>query len=493
MNELSRKQERMYDYSRLSAPAMEESEISGFTAFIVEKIRERRKKKIGGVVGRFTRSTLAEIISIDLSALTKIINGLQRTKKRDLIIALCVALELSYEETNQALRLYGMASLNSSDRRDLLIGQALRDKLSVAELNTALNKHGFPVLNIQRSVKEEEPYYPLNSTDYEEVSVRIIPYCIAGDDVECDLNNRYSPSNFDYYGEMEIREKRENGARYQIALEKGSGYVISRQDGSSWTPIFSDEYIEQHVRGIDECEDVNLLDAVTRLKEYIDRRAEYVVEMCDDTRNYNCRLNAVNDNGTLLLYGETFNYDSPELCEYLQLEASSTGCIFTVSNSSRFLNRYLGDERWRQFYQKKLSPVTHSFHSLNEITSSEWKKRFQILLDSAQDLLQQLRERKLFLYNVRSWLDFEQLMKSFDAVEAFECYWPDDCPDMDHRKDQIIGSDGNPVTIDDLIRAAELGIASIDELCAIRTRCGSLENFINVDALTEQKGSSHNG
>ena len=491
MNELIQKTETKYDYSRLSAPVMEESQIEGFSKYIAEKIRESRMKKRNGAVKRITRSTLAEILGIDLSALTKIINGLQRTKKRDLIIALCVALELSYDETNQALKLYGMAPLNSNDRRDLLIGQALRDKLNVAELNNTLEKHGFPTLNIQRGMKEDEaPYYPLNSTDFEEESVIITPYCIAGDDADRDLNNRYKPSNFDYSAEMVIRKK--NGTKYQITLEKDAGYVISRQEGDNRIPIFSDDPFEQHIQGIDECEDTNLLDAVTRLKEYVDRRAEYVVEMCNDTRNYNIRFNAVNNNGVLLLYGETFNYDSPELCEYFQLEASSNSCNFTVSNSSHFLNRYLGQDKWSQLYQKKLSPVTQPFHSLEEVTTSRWKKWFQILLDSAQNLLQQLRERKLFLYNSRAWYDFDQLMKTFHAEEAFDCYQPDDIPEMIPRKDHVIGSDGNPVTVDDLYRAAELGITTIDDLCAIRTRYGSLENFINIEALTEQKGYKSN-
>ncbi len=494
MNELMiQNPKNTYDYSRLSAPAMEESQIEDFSSFIAEKIRERRTTKGNGETKRFTRSTLAEIIGIDLSALTKIINGLQRTKKRDLIIALCVALELSYEETNLALKLYGMASLNSNDRRDLLIGQTIRDKRNVAELNNALEKHGFPMLNIQRGMKDdEEPYYPLYSTDYEEESVKITPYCIAGDDVDRDLNNRYNPGNFDYHAELVVRETKEDDTKYHITLEKNAGYVISRQEGDNRIPLFSDDPFEQHVLGIGECEDISLLDAVTRLKEYVDRRAEYVVAMCDDTRNYNTRFNAVNNNGTLLLYGETFNYDSPELCEYLQLEASSNSCIFTVSNTSRFLSRYLGKKRWKQFYQKKITPITHTYHSLEEVTNSQWKKRFQILLDSAQDLLQQLRERKLFIYNTGAWYDFEQLMNAFQAKEAFDCYQPDDCPDMVPRKDHIIGSDGNPVTVDDLNRAAELGITTVDELCAIRTRYGSLENFINVEALTEQKGNKYN-
>ena len=43
------------------------------------------------------------MIGIDASTLTKIINGSQGTRKRDLIIALCFALQLSESETTLAL------------------------------------------------------------------------------------------------------------------------------------------------------------------------------------------------------------------------------------------------------------------------------------------------------------------------------------------------------------------------------------------------------
>ena len=63
--------------------------------------------------------------------------------------------------------------------------------------------------------------------------------------------------------------------------------------------------------------------------------------------------------------------------------------------------------------------------------------------------------------------------------------------DVYPKKDQITGPDGNPVTVDDLYRASELGISTLEDLCAIRTRCGSLEQFLQINALTEQKGNTH--
>ena len=189
-----------------------------------------------------------------------------------------------------------------------------------------------------------------------------------------------------------------------------------------------------------------------------------------------------------MIFGETFGFDAPELCEYYQIEVFSTSCVFTVSNSSRFLKQYLGEKRWMEYYRKTLSPVTHTFTSLDEVDDIRWRKHFEKLLDLAQDLLNQLRNKELFLFNAHAWFDFDQLMSYFQVEEAFECYQPDDQPEMAPGKDFIIGSDGQPITIDDLYRAAELDICTVEELCSIRAKYGSLENFLTIDALTERKG-----
>ena len=83
-------------------------------------------------------------------------------------------------------------------------------------------------------------------------------------------------------------------------------------------------------------------------------------------------------------------------------------------------------------------------------------------------------------------------MHAYHVEEAFECYQPEDLPyEIIPRKEQITGPDGNPVTVDDLYRAAELDISTLEDLCAIRTRYGSLDKFLKIDALTEQTVTYH--
>ena len=75
------------------------------------------------------------------------------------------------------------------------------------------------------------------------------------------------------------------------------------------------------------------LEYATKLKEYTERKARYVHQMCNDTRYYGRRFSADNEHGQLVIYGECFGYDAPELCEYYQIEVSSTQCVFTVSEA----------------------------------------------------------------------------------------------------------------------------------------------------------------
>ncbi len=486
-------QQPRYDYSKLIASAKKESQYESFSTFIDEKIHACREEHYAGEARSFNRSTLADMIGIDSSTLTKIINGSQATRKRDIIIALCFALQLNESETALALNLYPMAPLNPNNLRDLVIIQALHDGVSVKQLDAILATHGFPKLNILRGNRKSEEralYIPLDSTAYEEVSVEVLPYCIAGDDSELSLHDRYRPDRYDYHSEMIIREKGKDGPLYRISRDDGGQYDIEVQTDEDWNRLYSNNYFHQKYDGAKPCEDPELLNEIAKLKEYTDRRARYVHSMCNDTRNYVSRFDAVNDHGRLVVYGETFGFDAPELSEYYQLEASFDGCRFTVSNTSRFLERYLGPEKWMELYGALSSPAIRSFEALDDVTNQRWHDQFQKLLQSADDFLDQLRSRRLFIFNARAWIDIDELMHVYHVEEPFECYQPDDLPyEIIPKKEQITGPDGRPVTVDDLYRAAELGISTLEDLCAIRAHYGSLEQFLNIDALTEQKGN----
>lgn len=488
-------QQPAYDYSKLIASAKRESQYECFSTFIEEKIHECRNEYYAGEVGRLNRYTLADMIGINASTLTKIINGSQGTRKRDLIIALCFALRMSESDAELALNLYPMAPLNRNNLRDLVIIQALRDGVSVRQLDDILATHGFPGLNVLRGDGKREErslYIPLSSTAYEELSVDVLPYSAGEADAALSLHDRYHLERYNYRSEMIIQKKGKDGPLYRITSYGNDHYDIDIQAGEGWNHLYSSVCLHQKYSGAKSCEDPELLNEITKLKEYTDRKARYVRNMCNDTRNYMSRFDAVNDHGRLVVYGEGFGFDAPELSEYFQLEASSDGCRFTVSHTSRFLERYLGPEKWMKLYRTPPSSVIQTFASLDDVTNQRWNDQFQKLLHSAHDLLEQLRARKLFLFNARAWLDIDDLMHLYNVEEAFECYQPDDLPyEIVPKREQIIGPDGKTICIDDLYRAAELDISSLEELCAIRTRYGSLERFLNIDALTAQKGAYH--
>lgn len=483
-----------YDYSKLIAAAKEESQYECFSAFISERIDAYRKAYYDGEAHRFTRNDLAEIIGIETSTLTKIINGSQMTRKRDIIIAICFALKMSLEETNLALNLYPMMALNRHNIRDLVISQARNDDLSVSELNSVLAKHKLPQLNLLRDKRNKEVvpfYYSVKSLAYDELSVEVQPYCIAGDDLERSLHQRYRPDQFDYHSEMMIRSQDGLGIEYRITLED-TIYEISKRHDDEWNLLHCNEPFADKYFNVLPCNDADLLREIARLQDYTDQKARYIHAICADTRNYGSRFDAINDNGQLVIYGEMFGADAPELCEYYQIVLFATECVFTVSDNSRFMERYLGNSEWMRLYGSPLSPVKHTFSKPEDIPNQRWLSHFLSLIKGAKELLVQIQNHQLFLFNARAWIEIDDLMHIYKVEDAFDCVQPDDLPyEIIPQKDFIMGSDGKPITIDDLYRAAELDIHSVEELCAVRERYGSLEGFLTIEMLTEQKGKKN--
>lgn len=472
-----------YDYSKFIEAAKTEAHYECFSTFIVEKIKKCREEYYDDVHS-FNRAVIAKMIGIDTGTLTKVINGRQATRKRDLIIALCFVLKLRKSEADQAFRLYPMAPLNPNNLRDLVIIHALDDRVSVKELNEILENHGFPKLNVVRCDKKDEYrnfYIPYSSSPYEELSVNIVPYCIAGDDMTLSLHCRYDPEIIysEYHSTMLIQKKDDSKKKYRITYN--GNYYIEQETAEGWKTLYSDDYFFFNAK---ECADKELKIEIEKLKEYTNRKARYVHSMCNDTLYYKYRLNAVNNNGKLEIYGELFGFKHPELHEYFQIEVSSSKCKFTRSTESIFLAKYLDHNEWIKMYGMPVPNETNSYKSLAEIQNQEWHNQFQILLDHAQELLEQIRERKLFLVNAHAFYDIDDIIDIFNVTEEFDYYSSDDSRICIPHKDSFIGPDGKSITINDLYRAAELDIFSIEDLCDIRSRYGSLEGFLHIDILS---------
>lgn len=73
----------------------------------------------------------------------KLISGEKHTNQRDVIIRLCYAGEFTFEETQRALKLYGMSPLYARIKRDALLITAFNNrKGNILDLNQYLKENG---------------------------------------------------------------------------------------------------------------------------------------------------------------------------------------------------------------------------------------------------------------------------------------------------------------------------------------------------------------
>ena len=77
----------------------------------------------------------------------KLLSEQKKTRKRDVILRICYACFMTVDETNRALKLYGMSPLYSRNSRDAFIIVYFNDHQgSIQEMSEALIIHGFDPL-----------------------------------------------------------------------------------------------------------------------------------------------------------------------------------------------------------------------------------------------------------------------------------------------------------------------------------------------------------
>ena len=77
----------------------------------------------------------------------KLLSGEKHTRQRDVIIRICYAAELTLQQTQRALRKYGMPELYAKVPRDALIMIAFNERPgSIIEVNTLLKKNNLEPL-----------------------------------------------------------------------------------------------------------------------------------------------------------------------------------------------------------------------------------------------------------------------------------------------------------------------------------------------------------
>lgn len=126
------KPEELDEYLKKNHQYLAESE-KAFYFYMTDLLKEKRIR----LKDLFIRADVSDHYG------SKIIRMEKHTKDRDLIIRLCLAGHFNWDETNRALKLYGMSELYAKDPRDACIIVAINNrKFEIEDVDRMLKERG---------------------------------------------------------------------------------------------------------------------------------------------------------------------------------------------------------------------------------------------------------------------------------------------------------------------------------------------------------------
>ena len=482
--------ETKYDINRLIRQARKDGSYTNFSDYIRQKIDRYEQKGIK----KFGERELAEKIGISYEMLRKIINRGKETRKRDMIIAICIAIEMNQSETDVALQLYDFVPLRETIPRDLVIINAIWDNVGISGTNQKLEKCGYEPLNVAGRKSGKQDHNSLMNQENAKFTVlnrETAAYTVMHENADC-LSGLYSPQNFDCVARMKLKENA-TGKELMLEWDGDAGAVFDLD--SSGMYIERDDCLIRWKRTVEP----DLLPYFESLSHLIDMKMQDCVSQLNDTRNYGLRVTADFKGTDLTFYGEAFNFDHPEYSEYYQMECNSEKTVCSVSTCSLFMERYLGAENYEKLYGPLRSEKFSRWGSIEEAVSCKNNsvsgdglsffpgektdvrtKYYHKLEEAFDEIVTKLANRELFIFNAWEFLGIDELIKWFNVKEELDCYPDDEHPQFEFvpHKESFIAPDGIETSWRDLYRALELGMDSVSDICNVRAIYGSIEGIL---------------
>ena len=436
---------------------------------------------------RLTTRELAEKVGITYEQFRKIINMNKPTKKRDCIIAICAALEMTSSDTNKALILYQfMPTLNNINPRDnYLIGILNAQKkqhLSIDAINKRLLRNGYPELDIidhrsyttHSSKRQHSPYRLL------EKKVRIFSDDLIFGDQYNSLSAEYSPYRYRCLAEMWLDDE-VNNITYHLSTDTNHNYYMQLH-GSNFSKIKSFK---------SPADSKDFKDFFLELEMMADQELKKMYNTLNDTKNYLSRSSAGIYNDSLHIYAETYNFTVPELSEYYLLEYKNGKTVFSVLHSSEFLRLYLQPKEYSKIYGNTPITLIEKYNSIEEIENQDSNvnkeliscriKYFKMLKEQVDNLMSDIQNQRKYIRHLDSiYEDHDKVCDYFGVAEEFECTISDDM--MFAGRDSVTFKFDDcgtvNVTLEDLYKSFELGFNTINEICRVKKNLGSIEKIL---------------
>lgn len=476
---------QMINVTKDYAVGFEPIEKNAFAKFI----REKRKEYNEYNGEEISTSDLGNMIGIKYEMFRKILNQEKPTKKRDCIIAICVALQLKSGEINEALGLYQyMPALDECNPREgFIVAQlASNPPITVKELNARLLQRGFPGLDVQdKRKKAKEVKTPVNFPfKVMELKVRtpIDADYYYGDQYNS-LCTTYDPLRCRSTGDMVLQDPK----------RKKYIHLVANTEGYRSAKIIKVDILPKSFKSLDETGDYK--NYFIDLENAINVEKQRLLDILNDTKNYQKRTSAILSGDSICIFTEQFNYTIPELNEYYVLSLYSGHYKLYIYDCSAFMAWYLSEKMFKTYYDTEIPEPKETYDSLetlenligksknNSDTYVHYRMRrnaFRRLMPDVDILYQKIKNREVFIQNLNCIYENPADVLRYYGLELdFECKYDDEngeiCECLDSKNYILPDGTDISITLDDIYKAFEFGFSDIQEICRIKAKYGSIE------------------
>ena len=314
-----------------------------FTSYIDELIRSKK----------MSRAKIAAQIGLSKDYMYKVLRGDKKTSERDYIIAICISMKATLLETQKALRLYPFPILDISDERSTIIMAAIQTGVEWYTLNEWLEKAGYPLLKVSPDmpsakigpVRSTVLYQDMINSNADEgrkpsTQRRFIkmkksePFVVA---------EHFGNAPFDFFYMAELELTADDGRRvYTRACfwpDGTSAYMLCSRSVQE-VEIDEDEPLELY-ESLEDASISEYFPYFLELDRLTDQKAVETMAVVRDTKNYGLRISGHFTNDGIMMYGEAYNAQCPELNEYIQIRQTPTGYIYSASRKSYYMQMEL--------------------------------------------------------------------------------------------------------------------------------------------------------
>lgn len=457
------------------------------SSFFREK-SESLQEKIGvGFKTLYPQKEIAKKLNISVDQLRQKLYG-KKPLTRDWLIAICAAYGLDDCDTSEALSICNMPTLDDGSKREEFIVHFLKTHknkpASVDEFNRALEAVRLPILEISyRNGKTSKSDAPLDTpyTEYRPKTVRT--YENEGDPYNS-LATIYYPNNRCVAAAF-LKDKQNK--KFLLEAFSDGKYSI-RQEDESWPSFFDTLEIDNPFYMY-----------FSELAILVQKEKQRIDDICNDSKNYRYRLSANLKNDRIHIFYEEYNYSMPERNEYLLMEYVDGHYALSVANKSMFMQAYMTNEQYYEHYHT-YDPIPRvTYTSLDEIDQRfekigpspfyprlvRYRKgAFKRLQKKVSEELDAIRNRKVFIQDSSSiWDNPYDVLRYYGVETEFECTYDPEYGEITSAKESntFTVDNGNQIliTLDDIMRAFELGFGSIADICRIKNKTGFIESVLS--------------